>query len=138
MTRLTIAAAFAAALLAVTPALAHHSFAMFDTSKQVSLTGVVKDFQYTNPHSWLIVTVTDAEGKTTDWGFESEGPSTLLRAGIKKSSLPIGDKVTVKGMPMRDGRPAGALISVTKADGSVLVFRNGGPPPAGLALPASN
>jgi hypothetical protein len=138
MKRLILAAAAAACLLGpAAPALAHHSFAMFDPSRQVNLSGVIKDFQYTNPHSWLIITV-EADGKTTDWSFESEGPSTLLRAGIKKSSLPIGDKVTVKAMPMRDGRPAGSLISVTKADGSVLTFRQGGPAPAGLNLPSAN
>src|SRR5215831_7875976 len=128
----------AAALCSAAPAMAHHSFAMFDMTKQVTVQGVVKDFQYTNPHSWVIVTVTGADGKVVDWSFETEGPSTLLRSGIKKSSLPIGDKVTAKAMPMRDGRPAGALINVTKADGTVLTFRNGGPPPAGLTLPASN
>ena len=113
-----------------TPALAHHSFAMFDMSKQISISGTVKDFQYTNPHSWVIVMASDPDGKQTEWGFESEGPSTLLRAGIKHSSLAPGDKVTAVGFPMRDGRPAGSLISVTKADGEVLTFRGGRPPPA--------
>ena len=121
---LTAAACLAA--LSATPALAHHSFAMFDMSKQVQISGTVKDFQYTNPHSWVIVTAPGADGKQTEWGFESEGPSTLLRAGIKHSSLSPGDKVTAVGFPMRDGRPAGSLISVTKADGSVLTFRAGG------------
>ena len=120
------------AALSATPALAHHSFAMFDMSKQVQISGTVKDFQYTNPHSWVIVTAAGADGKQTEWGFESEGPSTLLRAGIKHSSLSPGDKVTAVGFPMRDGRPAGSLISVTKADGQVLTFRGGGPP-AGVA-----
>jgi hypothetical protein len=140
MMRVTLSAAALAAFALAAPALAHHSFAMFDMSKQVTLTGVIKDFQYTNPHSWLIVTVSEPDGKTVDWSFESEGPSSLLREGIKKSSLPVGDKVTVKGMPLRDGRPGASLISVTKADGSVLVFRRGGPPPAGLnvAPAASN
>jgi hypothetical protein len=111
------------------PALAHHSFAMFDRSKQVSISGTVKEFQYTNPHSWVIVTVPGANGQDVDWGFESEGPSTLLRAGIKHSSLNPGEKVTAIAYPMRDGRPAGSLISITKADGAVLTFR-AGPPPA--------
>ena len=101
---LTAAVLLAAA--AATPALAHHSFAMFDMSKQVSISGTVKDFQYTNPHSWVIVTAPGADGKQTEWGFESEGPSTLLRAGIKHSPLSPGDKVTALGFPMRDGRPA--------------------------------
>jgi hypothetical protein len=77
----------------------------------------------------VIVEVSGADGKQTEWGFESEGPSTLLRAGIKHSALNPGDKVTAVAYPMRDGRPAGSLISVTKADGSVLTFR-AGPPPA--------
>jgi hypothetical protein len=138
MKRLIFAAAAMAAVSAAPPALAHHSFAMFDMSRQVSMQGVIKDFQYTNPHSWLIVTVSEPDGKTVDWSFESEGPSSLLRMGVKKSSLPIGEKVTVKGMPMRDGRPGASLISVTKADGSVITFRQGGPPPAGLNPTGAN
>ena len=133
MSKALTAAAACLAALAAMPALAHHSFAMFDMSKQVQISGTVKDFQYTNPHSWVIVTATGADGKQTEWGFESEGPSTLLRAGIKHSSLNAGDKVTATAFPMRDGRPAGSLISVTKADGSVLTFR-GGRPPAGVAV----
>ena len=122
-----------AALATAAPALAHHSFAMFDQSKRISVSGTVKDFQYTNPHSWVIVMATGADGKQTEWGFESEGPSTLLRAGIKHTSINPGDKVTATAFPMRDGRPAGSLISITKADGSVLTFR-AGPPPAGVAV----
>jgi hypothetical protein len=116
------------------PALAHHSFAMFDTSKQVEISGTVKDFQYTNPHSWLIIMAPQPDGKVVEWGFESEGPSTLLQAGVKKSTLQPGDKVTAKAIPMRDGRPAGALISVTKADGTVVAFRKGAAAPKGLNL----
>ena len=125
-----LSAALCLTALAATPALAHHSFAMFDMSKQVSVSGTVKEFQYTNPHSWVIVMATSPDGKQTEWGSESEVPSTLLRAGIKHSSLNAGDKVTVVGFPMRDGRPAGSLISVTKAGGEVLTFRGGRPAPA--------
>jgi hypothetical protein len=110
-------------------AVAHHSGAMFDHSKTVTLTGTVKEFQYTNPHSWLQVLVTGADGKTVEWGFESEGPSTLMRAGIQAGSFKPGDKVTVLASPMRDGRPAGALISVTMADGKVYRTRPAPPPP---------
>ena len=133
-------AAFAVVSLvaaAAGPALAHHSFAMFDRSKQISVTGTVKEFQYTNPHSWVIVTVPGPGGTETEWGFESEGPSTLLRKGIKHSSLNPGDKITAVGFPMRDGRSAGSLISITKADGTVLSFRDNGAPPAGV-IPAGN
>ena len=92
------------------PILAHHSGAMFDDKKEVTVTGVVKEFQYTNPHSWLIVEVKGPDGKVTTWGFEAEGPSTLQRAGIRKSDLAPGTPVTVVGHPMRDGRPAAAWV----------------------------
>jgi hypothetical protein len=102
------------------PASAHHSGAMFDPEKTITLKGVVKEFEYTNPHSWLWVTVTNDDQTTTDWGFEAEGPSTLFRAGIKKGDLRPGDKVTVTGRPMRDGRPAAAWVNVIKEDGREL------------------
>jgi uncharacterized protein DUF6152 len=99
---------------------AHHSAIGYDRNADVELTGTVREFQYTNPHSWLFVQVMDKGGQTVDWGFEAEGPSTLLRAGIKVSLLKPGEKVTVKGHPLKDGRPAALLVSVTKTDGSVL------------------
>ena len=99
---------------------AHHSAAAYDRDREIELAGTIKEFQYTNPHSWLIVEVVDKTGKPVDWGFEAEGPSTLLRAGIKISSLKPGEKIAAKGHPLKDGRPAATLVSVTKADGSVL------------------
>lgn len=121
---------------ATTPVLAHHSAAMFDLEKEVSVHGTVKEFQYTNPHSWLIVVAPGADGKDVEWSFEAEGPSTMMRAGIKKSSLLPGEKVTVRTHPMKDGRPAGSWISLTKGDGTVLAPRGPvpeGPPAAGSA-----
>lgn len=120
MKRLLLAVALAAATSAVQ---AHHSAAMFDMSKIVTLQGTVKEFQYTNPHSWLQVLVTSPDGKTVEWGFETEGPSTLLRVGIKLKTFQPGDKVTIVAHPMRDGRPAGAWVSATKADGTVYNLR---------------
>jgi len=106
----------AAAVAAVSaPAIAHHSGAMFDEKKEVTLTGEVKDFQYTNPHSWLLVDVKGNDGKVTTWGFEAEGPSTLLRAGIRKSDFAPGTPVTMTGHPMRDGRPAAAWVKAVRA-----------------------
>lgn len=105
----------AAVLIAASaPVIAHHSGAMFDDMKEVTVTGVVKNFQYTNPHSWLIVDVKDADGKTVTWGFEAEGPSTMLRAGIRKSDFPAGTPVTITGHPMRDGRPAAAWMKAVR------------------------
>jgi hypothetical protein len=108
-----MALALALAAIAV-PAVAHHSGAMFDDKQEVTLTGVVKEFQYTNPHSWLLVDVKGADGKVTTWGFEAEGPSTLLRAGIRKSDFAPGTQITITGHPMRDGRPAAAWMKATR------------------------
>jgi len=93
--------------------LAHHSGSMFEKEKTITLTGVVKEFQYTNPHSWLIVDV-EADGKVTSWGFEAEGPSTLGRAGIMKSDFAPGTKISITGRPMRDGRPAAFWIKAVR------------------------
>src|SRR5262245_40479039 len=116
---MTVAASFL--MYVATPAGAHHSGAMFEPEKTITIKGVVKEFEYTNPHSWLWVTVTNEDKTTTDWGFEAEGPSTLFRNGIKKSDLKPGDKVTVTGRPMRDGRPAAAWVrAIKEEDGRVL------------------
>lgn len=113
------AAALAAGAVAA-PALAHHSVAMFDMTREVEISGTVKEFQYTNPHSWLIVTVTNDDGTTTDWGFEAEGPGTLMRHHIGKNTFPVGAEVTVRGRPMKDGRPAASWINTTMPDGTVI------------------
>ena len=99
------------------PAFAHHSGVMFDDQKEVTVTGVVKEFQYTNPHSWLLVDVTNDNGSVTTWGFEAEGPSTLTRAGIRRSDFAPGTKLTITGHPMKDGRPAAAWMNATREDG---------------------
>lgn len=111
-----VSALCAGALLAAATfqAAAHHSGAMFDDKKEVTFTGTVKEFQYTNPHSWLLVDVKGTDGKVTTWGFEAEGPSTLLRAGIRKSDLAPGTEITITGHPMRDGRPAAAWMKATR------------------------
>jgi len=98
----------------VVPVLAHHSGAMFDDKKTVTLTGVVKEFQFTNPHSWLLVDVKGSDGKVTTWGFEAEGPSTLTRAGIRLKDFLPGTPVTMTGNPMRDGRPAATWVKAVR------------------------
>jgi hypothetical protein len=103
---------------------AHHSGAMFDGGSVVEVTGKVKEFQYTNPHSWLLVDVTNEDGSVTTWGFEAEGPSTLMRAGIRKSALPPGTAITIRGNPMKDGRSAAAWIDAM-VDGETINPRNG-------------
>jgi Family of unknown function (DUF6152) len=109
--------AAALAMLLAANALAHHSTVMFDEQKEVTVTGVVKEFQYTNPHSWLLVDVKNDDGSMTTWGFEAEGPSTLMRAGIRPSDLKPGTELTITGHPMKDGRPAAAWVRATRGDG---------------------
>ena len=103
---------------------AHHSAAMFDFTTTVELSGKVKEFQYTNPHSWLLVDVTNEDGSVTTWGFEAEGPSTLMRAGIRKNDLPQGTPITIRGNPMKDGRSAAAWIDAM-VEGEIINPRNG-------------
>lgn len=104
---------------AALPLLAHHSASQFDNTKRITVSGVVKEFQYSNPHSWLIVEVVAPGGGVTTWSFEAEGPEVLLRAGIRKSDLTPGTSLTVTGHPMRDGRTAATWLKAVRADGKV-------------------
>ena len=104
---------------------AHHSATMFEQTKTVTVEGVVKEFQFSNPHSWLLVDVTDKNGKVTTWGFEAEGPSTLQRAGIRPSEFRAGTKVTMTGRPMKDGRPAAIWVLAVRGDGKKFDPREG-------------
>jgi len=114
-----IAAAAIVACGLSTSASAHHSFAMFDSSKQVTLVGTVKEFQWTNPHTWIQVNV-PTNGKVVEWSIEGGSPNGLARRGWKSSSLKAGDKVTLVINPMKDGSNGGSLKTVTTADGKTL------------------
>ena len=105
--------------------LAHHSAAMFDEKKTITVEGEVKEFQLTNPHSWLLVDVKDKAGKVSTWGFEAEGPSTLARAGIKPSDLRPGTKLTITGNLMKDGTHAAIWVNAVRADGKTFNPRAG-------------
>ncbi len=107
-------------LVAALPAFAHHSFAMFDQTKQLPLKGTVREFQWTNPHAWIQVDVADAAGKVETWGVELNSPNNLRRQGWKSNSLKAGDKVTVVIHPLRDGKKGGLFVAVTLPDGKIL------------------
>lgn len=117
--KIGVAVLIGALSFAALPALAHHSASQFDNSKVITVKGVVKEFQDSNPHSWLIVEVLDAHGAVTTWSFEAEGPEVLLRAGIRRSDLTPGTSLTVTGHPMRDGRTAATWLKAVRADGKV-------------------
>lgn len=109
-----------AAMLMASSASAHHSHAMFDTDKQVTLVGTVKEFQWNNPHCWIQVLVPDPKdpkAAPVEWGVELGAPMQLIRHGWKPNSLKAGDKITVVINPLRDGRPAGQILSAIGPDG---------------------
>ena len=103
------------ASLGAVPAIAHHSTAMFDFAKTIEIKGTIKSFQWTNPHTWTVVTVGKAE-----YGLEGMSPNYLSRNGWTKRTLNMGDKVTLKVHPLKDGRKGGFMVSVTLPDGKVL------------------
>jgi hypothetical protein len=97
---------------------------MFDSSKEVTLNGTVKEFQYTNPHSWIQLVVAGEGGAApVEWSIETGAPIVLLRAGIKPTALQPGDKISLKMHPLKDGAPGGSLVEVKKADGTTLSLR---------------
>jgi Family of unknown function (DUF6152) len=110
----------ALALMFAAASSAHHSFAVFDRTKTVVLTGTVKEFQWTNPHAWIQINVPDSKGRITEWGAECGSPNMMVRTGWKRSLLKPGDKVVVTVNPLRDGRPNGSLITIKLPDGTVL------------------
>jgi len=113
--------AFGAALLAIAAvASAHHSSAMFDREKQVTISGTVTEFTWTNPHASFRVDVPNVAGKMESWAIEMNSPNNLVHAGWKRSTIKPGDKVTVKINPLRDGRPGGLYIGITLPDGKYL------------------
>jgi len=99
---------------------AHHSNVAFEVTKVITLTGVVKEFQWRNPHTWLTLTVVDAKGKSVDWAIEGRAPGVLLRAGWTRDSLKPGETVTVDMSPAKDGTNTGLIARVTKANGTIL------------------
>src|SRR5688572_20599949 len=92
-------------LVVATSAWAHHSGAGVDRSRTVTITGVVKEFRWTNPHSWIDLEVPDAKGAPTLWSIEMNPPPYLVRSGWKSSTLKPGDKVSVTLNPIRTGEP---------------------------------
>jgi len=115
----------AALCIAPQASFAHHSFAAFDNAKTVTITGTVKEFQWTNPHAWIQVMVQGANGASEEWSVEGGSPNQLSRSGWKKLSLKPGDKISVKIHPLKAGDRGGSMMTVSLADGTVL---GGGPP----------
>ena len=114
-----VLACFAAAVVAVSPLSAHHWFnAPYDSSERFTLTGVVTRFEWKNPHALFHIKVTDTRtGRARTWLMEMGSPNSLTRAGWSKSSLRVGETVTVEGIPARDGTPMGYPMVVVSETG---------------------
>ena len=115
--RRVLACALGSAVLLAAPTLAHHSAVMFDDQKEVTVSGTVKEFQYTNPHSWLLVDVKNDDGTVTKWMIESGTPNTLVRRGFTKASLLPGTQITVEGYRAKNG--------TNRANGADLILPDG-------------
>jgi len=120
-----------AGLLCAAPVMAHHSFAAeFDGQKPFRVTGALVKIEWTNPHTYFHVDVKAANGKVELWKFEGASPSALAQHGWKRSSVKIGDEVSIKAYQARDGSKVGSLRELTLADGKKLTAvdpKDGGP-----------
>ena len=129
--------AIAAAVLTLGTTLAHHSTAEFDYSKEMTIKGVVKEIQWTNPHSYIQVLVDGPSGETVQWSVEIGSPALNINLGWRKDSVKPGDAVTMNLSPARNGKPYGTLRVLTFADGKQLngvaaqVRGSAAPPSAG-------
>ena len=109
-----------AVVLCAIPALAHHSFAMFDANKRVTVAGTVKDFQWTNPHAWILMMVRNSDGQLDQWAVEMTGPGGLVRQGWLPKTLTPGMSISVTMHPLRSGAHGGQFLAVKLPDGTQL------------------
>ncbi|MWV27597.1 DUF6152 family protein [Aurantiacibacter rhizosphaerae] len=118
-----IALAVAAALLVPIGAgtvAAHHSMAMFDNTREVTVRGTVKQFQWSNPHAYIQMVSTDAGGRNVEWSMEMGSPMYLYARGWRPRTLRPGTEVTVRAHPLRSGKAGGVVLDVVDADGRAI------------------
>jgi hypothetical protein len=109
--------ALAMALAVVSPALSHHSHAMFDHAREVTLSGTVTQFVFRNPHAFLYFDVTTDKGEVVNYWIEMSNLTNMIRRGVGQGTFKPGDKVTVNFYPLKDGRPGGSYTTILAADG---------------------
>ena len=115
-----------AVLMLAGPAFAHHSFAMFDFSKEITVVGEVKEFQWRNPHIHILMNVPDGKGGLVEYNIEGGTPNTQKRNGWKSDVLKPGDKISVVIRPLKNGDKGGNLIRATRGDGAPIGNPGGG------------
>ena len=99
-------------------ALAHHSFAMFDYNKDLTIVGEVKELQWINPHIHLLVNVPDGKGGMVEWDIEGGTPANLRRNGWSKDVVKPGEKISVAIHPLKNGTSGGMLVTAKRGDGT--------------------
>ncbi len=114
-----VKAAAAFAVMATAPVAAHHSFAPMDLTRTVTLEGVVQEFQWTNPHSWIEIDVVNETGEVEHWSVEANSPNQLVRQGWRRTDIAPGDRVTVVINPLHSGERGGLFRQITLANGEV-------------------
>ena len=122
--RIIALAAAASLLFCAGPVMSHHSNSAYQVDQIITLTGFVKEWRWTNPHTWLHLTVDDEKGGKVEWAVEGRAPGVLGRIGWDRFVLKPGEKVTVHASPAKDGSHVGIIARVTKEDGTIL--GNGG------------
>ena len=116
----TLGVAGIAIVMSAFPAFAHHSFSMFDATSSKTVEGVVKEFQWTNPHSWILMMVSNSQGQLEQWAIEMGGPIGLARQGWTPKTLKPGMQVKTVIHPMRDGTNGGQFMAITLPDGTLI------------------
>ena len=106
--RLAVLLTAGALALTAGPILAHHSFAMFDRDNQIDLEGVLQEFRFVNPHTFIYLAVKQDDGNTVTWSLEGQSPAALVRNGWTGKTLKAGDELKMRIAPLRSGAPAGA------------------------------
>jgi hypothetical protein len=117
---LVVSGVLAVVVLGASPAHSHHSNVAYEVTKVITITGVVREFEWVNPHTWLHVVVDDGKGAKVEWAAEGRAPGILSRAGWTRNSLKPGERVTVDMSPAKDGSKVSIIARVTKADGTIL------------------
>lgn len=117
MPRFALGLVLPAAVFGANPAAAHHSPVMFDQTQQITMTGTVREFQWTNPHSYVQLVVKDDQGQDVEWNLEMAAPTYLYNLGWRPSTVKPGDTLIVTVAPLRKGGNGGLLLKAATGDG---------------------
>ena len=124
--RLSFVAVLAFIIVISSAASAHHSFSAFNMNEEKTVTGTVKEVEWTNPHIWIWIDVADEKGALNTYGFEGMSPNFLERRNWTRNTLKVGDKITVSYRPLRDGKNGGMFMNGKMEGGKVLTMGGGG------------